>query len=130
LTPFQGILEPLDACAQLALADAPGLTHVPSDLSVYLSVRTAKRTYGPATTLSWSRTGVYLGGNLSGGTLATILSAVDGSVPQADIVASQKSWALSSSAYQPCILMLDITNGMPSQGQEGAQALSLHPSFH
>jgi len=49
-----------------------------------------------------------MGGNISGGTLATALSTVDGSVPLADVIASQKSWALSPSAYHPGLLMLHV----------------------
>jgi len=79
---------------------------VASDLSVYLSVRTAKRIFGPSTTLSWSRTGVDMGGNPSGGTLATMLAAVDGTIPKAAITAAQKPWALSPSAYRSRILTL------------------------
>jgi hypothetical protein len=45
-------------------------------------------------------------GNPSGGTLATVLSTMDGTIPKADAIASQESWALSPSAYRPRILML------------------------
>lgn len=67
----------------------------------------------------------------SGGTLATILSIVDGTIPKADTIASQKPWAMSPSAYRPRVLKLHThTDCISSQGQENAQAPSLHPPFH
>ena len=47
-----------------------------------------------------------MGGNPSGGTLATMLSTVDGTIPKADVTAVQKPWALSPSAYRSRILTL------------------------
>ena len=42
----------------------------------------------------------------SGGTLATMLSIMDGTIPEADIIAAQKPWAMSPSAYRPRVLKL------------------------
>lgn len=49
-----------------------------------------------------------MSGKPSGGTLATALSIMDGSIPEADVAASQNPWALSPSAYRPHILTLHL----------------------
>lgn len=47
-------------------------------------------------------------GNASGGTLETMLSTMDGSIPREDIDASQIQWALSPSPYYLRFLMFHV----------------------
>lgn len=70
-----------------------------------------------------------MAGKPSRGSLETALSIMDGSIPQAEVIASQKPWALSPSAYQPLHLAAAYTDRISSQGQECAQALNIHPPF-
>lgn len=64
-------------------------------------------------------------GSPSGGTLATVLSAMDGTIPKADAIAAQKAWALSPSACRSPDLMLHIhtLTVFPVKGKEKPKRL-------
>lgn len=49
-----------------------------------------------------------MSGDPSGGTLATVLSTMDGSISSADVIASQRQWALSPGAYQSRVSTLHV----------------------
>lgn len=58
-------------------------------------------------------------GNPSGGTLATLFSTMDGTIPKADYIAAQRPWALSPSACRSLVLMLhtDTLTVFPVKGK-------------
>lgn len=74
---------------------ACGFDSAPSDLAVYLSNKTLKALVGPSTDISTSLTAFDVSGALSGGTLATFITALE-QVPRYKIQVAHKDWAMST----------------------------------
>ncbi|KZS88180.1 hypothetical protein SISNIDRAFT_460044 [Sistotremastrum niveocremeum HHB9708] len=79
---------------------ACGFDSIPSDISAYLSVRTLKKKLGPETRVGKSTSIFRLQGGMSGGTISTILTALE-AVPRKVLAAAAADYALSPVQGKP-----------------------------